>query len=180
MASNGTTTVIRNGTLIDAAGNPPTPNEAVVIEGNRIRSVGGLPPDVNLEDREVNVIDATGRWIMPGLIDAHCHLSFGNPPMTGVPTAKGTTSPEFSTLRAARNLESHTRLRRDERVLAGGHLVHRYSPARRREFRPHTRVRASTVRGALSPPMAAFWTTSHLGQAARSMCSQSCATAWTR
>jgi imidazolonepropionase-like amidohydrolase len=104
MASNGTTTVIRNGTLIDAAGNPPTPNEAVVIEGNRIRSVGGLPPDVNLEDREVNVIDATGRWIMPGLIDAHCHLSFGNPPMTGVPTAKGTTSPEFSTLRAARNL----------------------------------------------------------------------------
>ena len=104
MASNGTTTVIRNGTLIDAAGNPPTPNEAVAIEGNRIRSVGGLPPDVNLEDREVNVIDATGRWIMPGLIDAHCHLSFGNPPMPGIPSAKGTTSPEFSTLRAARNL----------------------------------------------------------------------------
>ena len=104
MGSNGTTTVIRNGTLIDAAGNPPTPNEAVVIEGNRIRSVGGLPPDVNLEDREVHVIDATGRWIMPGLIDAHCHLSFGNPPIAGVPSAKGTTSPEFSTLRAARNL----------------------------------------------------------------------------
>ena len=34
MASNGNgTTVIRNGTLIDAAGNPATPNEAVVIEG---------------------------------------------------------------------------------------------------------------------------------------------------
>ena len=105
MASNGNpTTVIRNGTLIDAMGNSPMPNEAVVIEGNRIRSVGGLPPDVNLEDRDVNVIDATGRWIMPGLIDAHCHLSFGNPPMPGVATAKGTTSPEFSTLRAARNL----------------------------------------------------------------------------
>jgi imidazolonepropionase-like amidohydrolase len=104
MASNGTTTVIRNGTLIDATGNPAGPNEAVVIEGNRIRSVGGLPPDVNLEDREVNVIDAAGRWIMPGLIDVHCHLSFGNPPMPGVPSAKGTTSAEFSTLRAARNL----------------------------------------------------------------------------
>ncbi|MEE8292147.1 MAG: amidohydrolase family protein [Candidatus Tectomicrobia bacterium] len=106
MASNGnSTTVIRNGTLIDGAGNPAKQNEAVVIEGNRIRSVGGLPPDVNLEDRDnVQVIDASGRWIMPGLIDGHCHLSFGFPHMPGVPSARGTTSPEFSTLRAARNL----------------------------------------------------------------------------
>ena len=99
------TTVIRNGTLIDCAGNPATHNDAVVIEGNLIRSVGGLPPDVNLEDKDnVQVIDASGRWIMPGLIDAHCHLSFGFPQMPGIPSARGTTSPEFSTLRAAGNL----------------------------------------------------------------------------
>ena len=106
MATNGNgTTVIRNGTLIDATGNEATHNEALVIEGNRIRSVGGLPPDVNLEDRDnVQVIDATGQWIMPGLIDGHCHLSFGFPQMPGIPTAKGTTSAEFSTLRAAGNL----------------------------------------------------------------------------
>ena len=82
MASNGNgaTTVIRNGTLIDATGAEATYNEAVVIEGNRIRSVGGLPPDVNLEDRDnVQIIDASGQWIMPGLIDGHCHLSFGFP-----------------------------------------------------------------------------------------------------
>ncbi len=106
MGSNGKgTTVIRNGTLIDGAGNPATHNDAVVIEGNLIRSVGGLPPDVNLEDKDnVQVIDASGRWIMPGLIDAHCHLSFGFPQMPGIPSARGTTSPEFSTLRAAGNL----------------------------------------------------------------------------
>ena len=99
------TMVIRNGTLIDCAGNPATHNDAVVIEGNLIRSVGGLPPDVNLEDKDnVQVIDASGRWIMPGLIDAHCHLSFGFPQMPGIPSARGTTSPEFSTLRAAGNL----------------------------------------------------------------------------
>ena len=103
-SGNGTM-VIRNGTLIDCAGNPATHNDAVVIEGNRIRSVGGLPPDVNLEDKDnVQVIDASGRWIMPGLIDAHCHLSFGFPQMPGIPSARGTTSPEFSTLRAAGNL----------------------------------------------------------------------------
>ena len=106
MGSNGKgTTVIRNGTLIDCAGNPATHNDAVVIEGNLIRSVGNLPPDVNLEDKDnVQVIDASGRWIMPGLIDAHCHLSFGFPQMPGIPSARGTTSPEFSTLRAAGNL----------------------------------------------------------------------------
>ena len=107
MASNGksNTMVILNGTLIDSTGSPATPNQAVVIEGNRIRSVGGLPPDVNLEDKaHLQVIDASGRWIMPGLIDGHCHLSFGFPQMPGIPSARGTTSPEFSTLRAARNL----------------------------------------------------------------------------
>ena len=106
MGNNGKDTkVIRNGTLIDGAGNPATHNDAVVIEGNLIRSVGGLPPDVNLEDKDnVQVIDASGRWIMPGLIDAHCHLSFGFPQMPGIPSARGTTSPEFSTLRAAGNL----------------------------------------------------------------------------
>ena len=106
MAGNGkSTTVILNGTLIDGADSLATQNQAVVIEGSRIRSVGALPPDVNLEDKDnVQVVDASSRWIMPGLIDGHCHLSFGFPQMPGIPSARGTTSPEFSTLRAVRNL----------------------------------------------------------------------------
>ena len=103
----GSTLVILNGTLIDGAGNPPTPNEAIVVQGNRIRSIGRLPEDVRLEDREhVNVIDASEQWILPGLIDGHCHLSFGFPQMNGVPSSQGTTSAEFSTLRAARNAQT--------------------------------------------------------------------------
>ena len=107
MGSNGSkTTVIRNGTLIDGSGSPATENDAIVIEGNRIRNVGQLPGEVHLEDREnVQVIDAAGQWIIPGLIDGHVHLSFGNPPMPGVAPARGTTSAEFSTLRAARNAQ---------------------------------------------------------------------------
>lgn len=101
------TLVILNGTLIDGAGNPPTPNEAIVVQGNRIRSIGRLPEDVRLEDREhVNVIDASEQWILPGLIDGHCHLSFGFPQMHGAPSSQGTTSAEFSTLRAARNAQT--------------------------------------------------------------------------
>jgi cytosine/adenosine deaminase-related metal-dependent hydrolase len=70
------TIVISNGTLIDGNGAAPTRNEAIVIQGNRIKSTGRLPAEIKLEDRDhVEVINAAGQWIMPGLIDAHTHLS---------------------------------------------------------------------------------------------------------
>ena len=50
-AASKKTLVIRNGTLIDGSGQPSSRNDAIVIEGNRIKSVGALPPDVKLEDR---------------------------------------------------------------------------------------------------------------------------------
>jgi len=107
MSSNAKQTiVILNGTLIDGSGNAPTKNKAVVIEGNRIKSTGPLPGDVKLQGRnDVNVIEASGQWIMPGLIDAHTHLSYGNPQVPGEPRGRGTTRPEFNTLRAARNVQ---------------------------------------------------------------------------
>ena len=106
-SSNGKTLVIRNGTLIDGTGDPAFENDAVVIDGNRISSVGQLPPGLNLEDTgPVEVIDAAGKWIMPGLIDGHCHLSFGMPAIQGYASAKGTISPGFTTLRAARNAQT--------------------------------------------------------------------------
>ena len=103
---NGKTLVIQHGTLIDGSGRPATVNDSIVIEGNRIRSVGRLPADVRIEDQDhVQVIDATEQWIMPGLIDGHCHLSFGFPQMANLPSARGTTNPGFSALRAARNAQ---------------------------------------------------------------------------
>src|SRR5215470_6431526 len=95
--------VIQHGTLIDGSGSPPIANDALVIDGNRIRSIGPLPPDIRLDRDEVHLIDATGQWIMPGLIDGHCHLSFGMPQMGPVASARGTTNPGFTALRAARN-----------------------------------------------------------------------------
>jgi imidazolonepropionase-like amidohydrolase len=98
--------VIWNGTLIDGTGAAAIHSETIVIRGNRIQSMGPLPDEVRLDDTEhVTVIDATGQWIMPGLIDSHCHISFGHPAVTAVPSGKGAISPEFSTLRAARNAQ---------------------------------------------------------------------------
>jgi imidazolonepropionase-like amidohydrolase len=100
------TLVIQHGTLIDGSGNPPTFNQAIIIEGNRIASIGPLPEGIRHgEGNHTQVVDATGQWIMPGLIDGHCHLSFGFPQMSGGPSTRGTTSPGFSALRAARNAQ---------------------------------------------------------------------------
>src|SRR5262249_32620042 len=42
----------------------------VLIEDGRITAVG---PDVTVPDG-TNVVDAAGRWVLPGFIDAHAHL----------------------------------------------------------------------------------------------------------
>ena len=98
--------VIRHGTLIDGSGRPPSANDAIVVKGSRICSIGRLPEDVRVEDRRaVRVIDATGHWILPGLIDGHCHLSFGFPQSSTAPSARGTANPGYSALRAARNAQ---------------------------------------------------------------------------
>ena len=53
MSANGQQTmVILNGTTIDGTGDPPASGDAIVIESNRIKSVGPIPEDLNLEDRE--------------------------------------------------------------------------------------------------------------------------------
>ena len=62
--------IIGNVTLIDGTGRPPRANIDVLIERGKISRIGtGLeaPPAA---DR----IDGTGKFAMPGLIDAHAHL----------------------------------------------------------------------------------------------------------
>ena len=77
-----------------------------MVEGNRIKHIGALPGEIALDDRRnVAVIDAAGQWIMPGLIDAHCHVSYGYPTIKGEGKGRGTTRPEFSTLKAARSVQ---------------------------------------------------------------------------
>ena len=59
-------------TLIDGSGGPPLAASAVVIRRGRIESVGSRA-DFRLPKRTTEM-DLTGRWIMPGLVDAHVHL----------------------------------------------------------------------------------------------------------
>ena len=64
--------VIQGGTLIDATGRPPIEDAVIVVEGERIKSVGKRG-EVAIP-RGARVIDAKGKTILPGFIDGHCHL----------------------------------------------------------------------------------------------------------
>jgi imidazolonepropionase-like amidohydrolase len=63
--------VIRGATIIDGTGRDPWVG-TVVIDGDRIRSVEGDPAHNGADQ----TIEADGLTVMPGLIDAHVHLTF--------------------------------------------------------------------------------------------------------
>ncbi len=60
-------------TLIDGSGGAALPDAAVVVRGGRIESIG-LRADFQLPSK-TREVDVSGRWIIPGLIDAHVHLA---------------------------------------------------------------------------------------------------------
>src|SRR6266404_2125941 len=90
--------LIKNGTLIDGSGCDPVPNTLVVVESNRIAHVGPADGRLRPESPDDTVIDAAGKFILPGLIDAHCHISLHQ---GALPSVKYTSSAEFCTLWAA-------------------------------------------------------------------------------
>jgi cytosine/adenosine deaminase-related metal-dependent hydrolase len=65
-------TALTGGTVIDGTGAPPIPDGTVLIEGDRITAVG--PSGKISIPAAAQVIDARGKWIIPGLIDAHIHF----------------------------------------------------------------------------------------------------------
>jgi dihydroorotase-like cyclic amidohydrolase len=72
--------VIRNATVIDGNGTPASGPADIVVEGNHISQVVFLDP-VAVKNGTARrpaagdaEIDATGKYVMPGLIDAHAHV----------------------------------------------------------------------------------------------------------
>jgi imidazolonepropionase-like amidohydrolase len=69
-----TSLAIRGATLIDGTGAPALPNSLVVISGERIVSVGEATPEaLKALPAGARVEDASGKWIVPGFVDAHVH-----------------------------------------------------------------------------------------------------------
>src|SRR5438445_348110 len=71
--ANAANILIQGATLIDGTGSAPLADARILIEGNVIRRIwrGGeaapsLPPGTQ-------VVDARGKFVVPGLIDSHVH-----------------------------------------------------------------------------------------------------------
>src|SRR5579862_2557805 len=62
--------VIRDVSVFDSNAGAMRAGETVWIEGERIRAVGARVP----APRGVKIIDGRGKYLIPGLIDAHVHL----------------------------------------------------------------------------------------------------------
>ncbi len=66
--------VLEGVTLIDGTGAPPRPDVTLLIQDGRIAAIGarGQVPFPELAP----VVDLAGRTVIPGLIDAHAHVTF--------------------------------------------------------------------------------------------------------
>ena len=64
--------VISGATLIDGTGSAPVTDAVVVIEGDRIKAVG--PRDKIVIPRGAKLVDARGKFLLPGLWDMHAHF----------------------------------------------------------------------------------------------------------
>lgn len=70
--ANAQTLALTNARLLDVEKGTWLENRTVVVEGDKIRQVfsgkkGKIPADAR-------VLDLTGKWVVPGLVDAHIHL----------------------------------------------------------------------------------------------------------
>ena len=73
--------LIRNATVVEIARGKITPHQSVVVVGDTVKAVG---PDAAIGRRfaAVQQVDATGKYVMPGLWDMHVHFG-GGPELIG-------------------------------------------------------------------------------------------------
>ena len=69
----GPVTAIVGARLIDGTGGAPVDNSVVIVNGDRITAAG---PRASVQiPRDATVVDAAGKTLIPGLVDAHYHLN---------------------------------------------------------------------------------------------------------
>ncbi|MFL6489644.1 MAG: amidohydrolase family protein, partial [Nitrososphaera sp.] len=80
--NNDTILVLAGSTIIDGTGDPPKPNAVIIINGNRIAAITNETEyrdqyysPINNETERVNILNLTGKYVIPGLFDMHAHVA---------------------------------------------------------------------------------------------------------
>src|SRR5439155_16318128 len=115
--------IVDDATLFDGTGSPPRAHTSVLVSEGTIRAVG--PAGSFRVPRNVESLDARGRFVMPGLVDLHTHMitkdafrflqRFGPPMAAGDPDRFLRSFPAFgvTTVRDIGNYRGVLRLRDD-------------------------------------------------------------------
>ena len=82
-------------------------NGVVLVEDGKICAVGSADTIAIPQDAEL--VDVTGKWVTPGLIDAHTHIStFAEPsPRPNIGDGNEITDPTTAQLRAIDSINPH-------------------------------------------------------------------------
>ena len=85
-----TAIAIRNVTVIPGSGAPPLNNATVLVQGEYIAAIG--PSAEMVIPRGARVIDGRGKFLVPGFIEMHAHLSKARASALGLFIANGVTT----------------------------------------------------------------------------------------
>ncbi|MCQ2546453.1 MAG: amidohydrolase family protein [Clostridia bacterium] len=67
--------VLTNVTIADGSGNPSVPDRWMHVKNGKIACIGDMStPDY---DRDADIFDFSGKYIMPGMVEAHVHMAGG-------------------------------------------------------------------------------------------------------
>ena len=102
-----TTTLIKAALLADGVAGVAKRDQAVLVTGERIRSVGPVHEVTKQTPPECAVVDLGSCCLAPGLIDGHTHLSLAGDGRTYAEMFD--ESDEMMTLIGAMNLHKHLR-----------------------------------------------------------------------
>jgi len=134
---------IRNVAVITGDGAPTRAAQTVLIRDGRIAAIG--PADAVVVPNGAAVVDGTNRFLMPGLIDLHVHLSKSRGSSLGLFVSNGVTTVRDM----GGDLEELVRWRREvaagsrvgpRMVIAGPYLESAVNIARMRKDPPAARV----------------------------------------
>ena len=95
--------LLRNLRLIDGTGAPAREGAALLIEGETIVHAGPLADGDAPSAAEAERLDLGGQTVIPGLVEAHIHLSYND--VKAIADLDLNCPPEISALRAAKNGE---------------------------------------------------------------------------
>ncbi len=129
--------------LAETASTAAAPSRTVIVRAGRIAEIGHAS-EVSVP-RGAQVVDGTGRWLIPGLFDMHVHTSktrasaLGLYVVHGVTTVRDQGSEHAEVLRWRREIREGTRVG-PRMLIAGPYLESRSNIERMRGDPPQSRV----------------------------------------